>query len=100
MMCNRRAQAVWTGDIPVGGGTITFKSGAIPPVGYSAGTRFGDLPGSNPEELLAGAHSACYSMAFTLFRATNGHPSSSIDTKAICTIEQVENGFKITNIRL
>jgi len=28
---------------------------------------------------------------------TNGHPSSSIDTKAICTIEQVENGFKITN---
>ena len=100
MMFNRRAQAVWTGDIPTGGGTITFKSGAIPPVGYSVGTRFGVLPGTNPEELLAGAHSACYSMAFTLFLATSGHPSSSIDTKAICTIEQVENGFKITKIRL
>ena len=39
-------------------------------------------------------------MAFTLFLATIGHPSSSIDTKAICTIEQVETDFKITKIRL
>jgi len=100
MMFNRRAQAVWTGDIPTGGGTITFNSKAIPPVGYSAGTRFGDLPGSNPEELLAGAHAACYSMAFTAFLGTSGHPSASIDTKALCTIEQVETGFKITKIRL
>lgn len=74
MMFKRRAQAVWTGDIPTGGGTITFKSGAI------------------PRAALAPARASAICLA-----PTNGRPSSSIDTKAICTIEQVENGFKITN---
>ena len=39
-------------------------------------------------------------MAFTAFLGTHGHPSASIDTETICTVEQVENGLKITKIRL
>jgi osmotically inducible protein OsmC len=100
MAFNRRAEAVWTGDVPTGGGEITFKSNALPAVSYSFSTRFGETPGTNPEELLAASHAACYSMALTFFLSTQGQKPASIDTKATCTVDQVGAGFKITKMRL
>ena len=65
---------------------------------YSIGTRFGVLPGSNLEELPP-APRGVLSMACTAFLGTHGHPSASMDAKAICTVQQAENGIKITKIR-
>ena len=100
MAFNRRAEAIWTGDVPSGGGDITFASGAIATASYSFATRFGDKPGTNPEELLAASHAACYSMALTFFLGNQGHKSNKIDTKAICTVDQAGAGFKITRMHL
>jgi len=100
MAFNRRAEAVWTGDVPTGGGEITFKSGALKSVPYNFSTRFGDQPGTNPEELLAAAHAACYSMALTFFLGNNGQKPASIDTTAVCTVEPHDGGFKITKSKL
>ena len=100
MAFNRRARALWKGDLQSGGGTISFTSGALPDVPYSVATRFGDQPGTNPEELLAAAHAACYSMALTAFLNRQNQSPASIDTQAVCTIDQAGDGFKITHIRL
>jgi osmotically inducible protein OsmC len=100
MAFNRRAEAVWTGDVPTGGGEISFKSGALKSVPYNFSTRFGDNPGTNPEELLAAAHAACYSMALTFFLSNNGQKPAGIDTMAVCTVEPHDGGFKITKMKL
>jgi len=100
MAINRHAEAVWTGDVPTGGGSITFKSGALPAVPYSFATRFGETPGTNPEELLAASHAACYSMALTFHLGNSGQKPNSIDTKATATVDRVGPGFKITKVLL
>ena len=100
MAFNRRAQALWTGDLQSGGGKISFTSGALPEVPYSVATRFGDQPGTNPEELLAASHSACFSMALTAFLNRQNIQPKSIDTQAVVTIDQADGGFKITRSRL
>ncbi len=61
----RSAQAVWTGPLRGGGGTIDTQSGALHGAQYSTVSRFESGPGTNPEELLAASHAACYSMALT-----------------------------------
>ncbi len=99
MAFNRRAQAVWTGGQD-GSGNISFTSGALPQVPYSVQTRFGDQPGTNPEELLAASHAACYSMALTFFLTRQGHQPKNIDTQAVVTIDQAGDGFKVTRSRL
>jgi len=77
-------------------------SGASGKIGgsYSFGTRFGSDPGTNPEELLAAAEAACYSMALSLGLEQNGTPAQRIETNAACTIDKVGEGFKITTMKL
>jgi len=75
------------------------ESGAIGG-SYSFGSRFGDAGGTNPEELLAAAEAACFSMALSLGLEQNGTPPQRIETKAACTIAQQGGGFKITTIKL
>jgi osmotically inducible protein OsmC len=100
MAFNRHAEAIWNGDVPSGGGDIAFGSGAIAKASYSFATRFGEKPGTNPEELLAASHAACYSMALTFFLGNQGHKSNRIDTQATCTVAQAGDGFKITRMHL
>src|SRR5439155_14849084 len=59
----RRASAQWRGGLKDGKGTVSTASGAVKNVAYSFAMRFGDEPGTNPEELVAAAHAACFSMA-------------------------------------
>ena len=61
----RKASAVWHGTLKEGSGTITVPSGVLKGATYNFAQRFGDDPGTNPEELVAAAHAACYSMAFS-----------------------------------
>jgi lipoyl-dependent peroxiredoxin len=98
-MPTRTASAAWTGTLKAGQGSYTGESGTLAG-SYSAGTRFGEEPGSNPEELLAAAHAACFSMALSLGLEKHGTPPERIHTTARCTVERVGEGFTITTMQL
>jgi osmotically inducible protein OsmC len=96
----RRASAVWRGDLRGGDGDITTESGVLSKVAYSFSTRFEDEPGSNPEELIASAHAACFSMAFANTLAQKGHNPKSVETHATCVLTSKDGGFEITRMIL
>ena len=97
----RTAEAVWNGDLRSGNGRIASSSGVLKDTPYSFATRFEDAPGTNPEELIAAAHAACYSMAFAHTLSSKGYQPERIETRAICSLSpQKEGGFKITKMRL
>ena len=76
----RSASAVWKGGLQDGKGTVSTGAGALSNVPYTFKMRFADEKGTNPEELIAAAHAACYSMALSLFMANEGLTPESIDT--------------------
>jgi osmotically inducible protein OsmC len=82
------------------GGTGSFKGQTGLAGSYSFGSRFENAAGSNPEELLAAAEAACFSMALSAGLEKNGTPATSVDTTAKCTIDKVGDGFKVTKMRL
>ena len=97
----RTAQAQWDGDLKSGNGHINASSHILNDTPYTFSTRFENTPGTNPEELLASAHAACYSMALAHTLAEKGYQPESLQTQAFCSIESQENGgFKITKMRL
>src|SRR5438045_9672908 len=98
-MPTRNASAVWEGGLKSGKGSFKGESGAIGGV-YSRGSRFENDAGSNPEELLAAAEAACFSMALSGALEKNGTPATKIETAAACTIEAVEGGFGIATMKL
>jgi lipoyl-dependent peroxiredoxin len=98
-MPTRNASAVWEGGLQKGKGSFKGESGAIAG-SYSFGSRFGDAGGTNPEELLAAAEAACFSMALSLGLEQAGTPPTRVETRAACTVEKVGAGFKITTMKL
>ena len=90
----------WTGDLRTGEGVIDVASGAISGSTYTAASRFSDGAGTNPEELLAAAHAACFSMALTLILGEAGHDSESVETDAKVTLKKEGEGFMISKIAL
>ena len=90
--------AEWKGDVPTGTGT--FTAGDTISGGYTYKSRFEDGPGSNPEQLIAAAHAACFSMALSGVLTKDGHPPKSIHTTAAVHINPVPGGFGITLIEL
>ena len=79
-----KGSAEWKGDVPTGTGT--FTAGDTISGGYTFKSRFEDGPGSNPEQLIAAAHAACFSMALSNMLAQAGHPPDSIHTDATVTL--------------
>ena len=96
----RKARAVWTGDLRTGKGSIDADSGVLEQVSYSFATRFMNEKGTNPEELIAAAHAACYSMAFANTLAEKGYQPEKIETRSTCIMSKQENGFRITGMQL
>ena len=93
----RTASGTWRGDLKGGTGSIsTPSSGVLGNVPFSFATRFENAKGTNPEELIAAAHAACFSMAFSNYLATNGHVPQEIETKATITLDT----GKITKMHL
>jgi osmotically inducible protein OsmC len=97
-MPTRTATAIWEGGLQKGNGTFRGQTGLGG--SYSFGSRFADATGSNPEELLAAAESACYSMALSAGLEKEGFTPTKVETKAECTIDKVGEGFKITTMKL
>ena len=99
-MPTRRSSARWEGGLKTGKGTFKGESGAIGGQ-YNFSSRFEEGVGSNPEELLATAEAACFSMALAGNLEKNGTPPTSVETSAACTVApQKEGGFRITTIAL
>jgi len=98
-MPTRTATATWEGGLKGGKGSFKGESGAIS-ASYSFGSRFENGSGSNPEELLAAAEAACFSMALAVGLEQAGTPPTKIDTKAACTVEKQAAGFTITTMKL
>ena len=101
LQIERSAQAVWRGNLLAGQGTTSTETGALRDVPYSFKTRFeNDKQGTNPEELIAAAHAACFSMAFSKLLADGGHPPKEVRTKATLVMVKTDGGFKLAKVRL
>ncbi len=98
-MAQRNAKAVWQGNLKSGDGSIELGSGSFRGR-YSFKSRFESGTGTNPEELIGGAHAACFSMALAHGLEQAGYSPESIETSATVAVEQVEGGFAITRIHL
>jgi osmotically inducible protein OsmC len=98
-MPTRNAHATWNGALRDGDGTFETESGAVSGA-YSFSTRFEDGSGTNPEELIAAAHAACYSMALANELGSAGHVPDSVRTTAKVHLEKDDSGFTIPRIDL
>ncbi|HXY30417.1 MAG TPA: OsmC family peroxiredoxin [Gemmatimonadaceae bacterium] len=98
-MPTRNASAVWEGGLRSGNGRFEGESGKIA-APYSFGSRFGNAGGTNPEELVAAAEAACYSMALAGALEGAGKPATRVETRAACTVEKVGDSFEITSMKL
>ena len=100
MTIKRTSEAKWNGSITEGSGKVKLGSGAFEGA-YSFNSRFGDdTTATNPEELIAAAHAACYSMALSGFLGRAGFQPTSVETKAVVHLEKKDDGFVIPNIDL
>lgn len=95
----RTANVKWHGDVGKGHGDITTGSGKVA-ASYSFGTRFSGDPGTNPEELLAASHAACFTMATSAVLTRAGHAPASLETTATVHLERAGEGFNIPRIEL
>jgi osmotically inducible protein OsmC len=85
-MTDRKASTVWTGTLFEGSGETTFDSSGIGTYPVSWPSRAEEANGkTSPEELIAGAHSACYSMAFSNALAKNDTPAEKLEVSAVVT---------------
>src|SRR3981081_3214948 len=98
-MPTRKASATWEGGLKGGIGSCKGEGGAIAGQ-YNFSSRFESGVGSNPEELLAAAEAACFSMALSAGLEKNGTPPPKAETTAACTIQVVPGGFGITTMKL
>jgi len=96
----RKASAVWKGGLKDGKGAVSSASGVLKDTPYSFATRFENAAGTNPEELIAAAHAACFSMALSVQLGTAGFTPDSIETAATLTMEKLESGWTITAVHL
>jgi osmotically inducible protein OsmC len=96
----RKASAVWQGDLKSGKGSISTDSGTLKQTQYSFSTRFENGVGTNPEELLAAAHAGCFTMALSAQLGGAGYKAEKLETTATITLDKVGDGFSITKSHL
>lgn len=87
MKFNRKANANWKGSGMEGKGTITTQSNTLSNAQLSFKTRFEEGVGTNPEELIAAAHSGCFTMQLSFLLTEQGHIPENLDTEAKVTFE-------------
>jgi len=96
-----RANAVWEGSVTDGGGRVAVASEAFPEQSITLKRRTeGGSGTTSPEELIAAAHAACYSMALSAALSRNETPPERLEVSAEVSLDRVEGGLKITSIDL
>jgi osmotically inducible protein OsmC len=96
----RKASAVWQGDLKAGKGTLSTDSGVLKQTPYSFHSRFESGIGTNPEELLAAAHAGCFTMALSAQLGGAGIVAQKLETTATITLDKVGDGFSVTKSHL
>jgi osmotically inducible protein OsmC len=101
MAATRTAHAVWENDLLRGHGSVQGTSGGLPEVQVSWSARTEASGGkTSPEELLAAAHAACYSMALSAGLGRAQHPPEKLEVSAAATFDKVGDGWKVTKMEL
>ena len=95
-MTVKRGSARYEGLGKDGRGHVSTESGVLSDQPYGFGTRFGDEKGTNPEELIAAAHAACFTMALSFALAKEGLTDGTLETSAKVTLEKDGDGFTVT----
>lgn len=96
----RSANALWEGDLKTGKGTLSTETGVLKDNPYSFHSRFEGGKETNPEELIAAAHSGCFSMALSAQLGGAGITPERIRTKATVTLDKASEGFAVTGVHL
>lgn len=90
---DRRAEATWEGDLPKGGGAVTFASSEAGEFPVTWASRVERADGrTSPEELLAAAHASCYAMAFSNFLSGGGNAPERLDVTSLVSLRDKEGG--------
>lgn len=95
-MTTRTASARYEGFGKDGKGHVSTGSGVLADQPYGFGTRFGDEPGTNPEELIAAAHASCFTMALSFALAKEGLTDGRLQTTARVQLDKDGDGFKVS----
>jgi lipoyl-dependent peroxiredoxin len=98
-MTTRTSRAEWNGDLQSGKGELEVGDGVFEG-SYTFASRFEEGDGTNPEELAAAAHAACFSMALSNMLAQAGSPADSVRTEAAMHLEKVDGSPTITRVEL
>ena len=98
-MPTRSGKAIWKGDLAGGDGHLTVGDGVFKGA-YTFKSRFEEGEGTNPEELIAAAHAACFAMAFSNILAENGHTPESVEATARVSLRNVDGAPTIASIDL
>jgi osmotically inducible protein OsmC len=96
----RKANAVWCGNVKAGQGSLSTESGVLNKTQYSFSTRFETGIGTNPEELLAAAHAGCFAMALSAQLGMANLTARRLDVTATITLERVGEHHAITKSHL
>ena len=88
-LMKRTASAVWQGSLKTGKGTLTSPGGALKNTEYSFGSRFESGAGTNPEELIAAAHSGCFAMALSAELGKAGFTPDRLEVTAEVSLDNV-----------
>jgi|SRR6516162_1743499 osmotically inducible protein OsmC len=96
----RKASAVWQGDLKSGKGSLSTDSGVLKAAQYSFSTRFENGIGTNPEELLAAAHAGCFTMALSAQLGNAGITATRLESTCTITLDKLPDGFAITKSHL
>ena len=96
----RKASAVWQGDLKSGKGVVSTASGVLKDTQYSFTSRFEEGLGTNPEELVAAAHAGCFSMALSAILGEDNVVPESVATTATVTLTPVDGAPTVTKIHL
>lgn len=100
-MSDKTATVHWEGRGKQGVGKITTQTEALRSYPYGYASRFeDDKRGTNPEELLAAAHVACFTMAFSFACDAAGFATAALDTHAAVSLVLKGGGFSIEHIDL
>ena len=98
-MSQRSASARWQGGLKSGTGSMNIPRGNID-VPYSFASRFEEGSGLSPEDLIAGAHAGCFSMAFSADLEKAGFTPENVATTATVTLEPVDGAPTVSRIHL
>ena len=98
-MTARNGSAEWHGNVADGAGTVTVGNGVFQGA-YSYGSRFGEEEGTNPEQLIAAAHAACFTMALSNILSAAGHVPESLHTNARVQLRNIDGAPTLARIDL